>query len=451
MRGGRAHDVLVGLETNRLDVEAEEIDELLELGLAVEADERELAEGAWLDATLREHALSSLHDPAARSALADALAVTEERLRSDWYRIKTSRAELEKEEAARITIRRALGVLSDPTAMARLSTLTNDASKLAPDARYVVCERLGSERYAITHKGLRVRGELAVRRARFAELPLGDFVRAFEKVEAKMFAFGNDIAALGANVGYVKKNREQLVIGLAKAQTPIAHTVASYRTALAATNAPDQAVVCVRNAPTLGSTEEAARRLREGQAALRRVGFPATPIVMGAAKSLLGFALEPGVLRFVEIHRRLEQAFGRHEILVKFSARLMPGAGSPADVVGRVIAAAAILVYQAPGAERAHARDIRGAAVALAAMVRSSDALSATAARFRDLESALVRAGISAREDVESDALECVGCPGTPDEVVATVSALLTHLAAGRRAERADVAIAVAFAKRFAL
>ena len=83
-------------------------------------------------------------------------------------------------------------------------------------------------------------------------------------------------------------------------------------------------------------------------------------------------------------------------------------------------------------------------------MVKTQDAIPPIVARFRQIEAELVRAGISVMHNVEADALECVRCPGTPQEVVATVSAILTQLAAGRQSERADVAIAVAFAKRFA-
>jgi hypothetical protein len=43
-----------------------------------------------------------------------------------------------------------------------------------------------------------------------------------------------------------------------------------------------------------------------------------------------------------------------------------------------------------------------------------------------------------------------VACPATPVEVVATVRALIAKLAGHRAAQRGDVAVAVAFAKRFA-
>ena len=446
----RAATVLDGLEQNALDVESEEIDEVLAHGLAVEADPDDLALGRWLDGVLRTHAHTSVVDPNARDALASTLREAEERLKSDWFRIKASKAEIRSKEEERIAMRRALAILGDSAAMTAVMKIVNESRELAPNAQYVACERLGSERYALTHKGWRVRGQLRPRLSRFADVPLKTFLHGFDKNETKMRAFAKEVSTISKNIGYVRKNREHVVIGLAKVGTPAAQAVRAYSTALQVTNAPDTAVGCARNAATFGSTQEAARRLQEAQRALQRVGYPPTPIVLGAAKSLLGFALEPGVLRFVEIHRRLQQAFGRsEEVFIKFTARLMPAAGMPADIVGRVIAAASSLVYQAPARERGHPRDVRAAAVALASMVKSQDRIPEIVARFRQIEAELVRAGLSVMHDVEAHALECIACPGTPEEVVATVSALLGQLTKGRQPQRADVAIAVAFAKRF--
>ncbi len=447
----RAVALLRGLGTNQLaNVTSEEIELLLALSLAVEADPEDLVLLQSLEATAREHGRTTVADPRASEALATALRDAEERLRSDWYRIKSSRAEIAQTEEARVALRRAVAILNDGAAMAPLRKLVDDARSLAPGAVYVCCETLGMERYALTHKGWRVAGQLELRLQRFADAPLKSFLHAFDKTEAKMLAFSNEIAALSAGIGYVRKNREQIVIGLAKTGGPTKQVLASYNSAMGSTQAPDAAVTCVRNAAAHGGPAGAAKRLKAAQGALRRVGFPPTPIVLGAAKSLLGFAPEPGVLRFVEIHRRLEQAFGRNEILVKYTARLMSATGSPADVVGRVIAAASSLALQTPSRERAHPRDVRGSAVALASMVKTQDQIPNIVARFRAIEAELVRAGISVMHDVEAHALECIACPGTPQEVVATVSALLGQVASGRQPQRGDVSIAVSFAKRFA-
>ena len=57
-------------------------------------------------------------------------------------------------------------------------------------------------------------------------------------------------------------------------------------------------------------------------------------------------------------------------------------------------------------------------AVALASMVRTKEAIPDLVTRLRQVEGALMRAALSDPGNVEADALECVACPGTPDEVV---------------------------------
>jgi alkanesulfonate monooxygenase SsuD/methylene tetrahydromethanopterin reductase-like flavin-dependent oxidoreductase (luciferase family) len=94
-------------------------------------------------------------------------------------------------------------------------------------------------------------------------------------------------------------------------------------------------------------------------------------------------------------------------------------------------------------------KDRRNAAVALASMVREGTALPALVTRFIELEQALVSKGVSQKQFGEADALECVSCAGTPAEVVETVRALSQEIARDRDPARRNVAIAVAFAKRF--
>lgn len=447
----RAVEVLRGLAAGELrNVESEEIDEILSLNLAVEVDPEDLTMVAALESTVREHAGTTVVAPDAVQAVANALHATEERLRSDWWRIKANKTEIAAEETHRIALRRAVALLNDRDVMTVVVKLAEQSRQLAPGARYVAAPLLGTELYALTHKGFRVRGQLEARMARFGELPLKSFLQSFDKAEAKMFAFANDISKLAAGIGYVKKNPHQVVIGLAKAGGPPAKALQAYQYGKDAVSAPDRAVACARHAATYGTPEEAAKRLREAEAALRRAGYPPTPIVQGAAKSLLGFALQPGVLRFVEIHRRLQQVLSGGEMLIKYTARLMSATGTPVEVVGRVATAVSSLVYQVPSSERARPPDVRAAAVALAAMVKTQAQVPEIVARFRALEAELVRTGISTLHTMEDDALECIGCPGTPAEVAATVAALLGQVASGRQPQRGDVAVAVAFAKRFA-
>lgn len=447
----RAAALLRGLEKNELVVTSAEIEELLTLGLAVEADPDDLQSLNWLQPIVRTHAGCDVDAPLAAQGLATALRATEEELKKDWYRMKTSKEELRAREQSRVEMRRALALLGDRVASEAIRKLMRNARQLAPGVMYVTCQQLGSEYYALTHKGWRVRRQLKVREARFAQVPLKSFLASIDKVEGKMRAFSTEISMLSQNIGYVKKNRESVVIGLAKTGAPAKQALGVYQAALQATNhAPDVAVTCARNAATFGSAANAAQRLGHAQAALRQLGFPGTPIVMGAAKSLLAFdPPSKGAARFSEIYRRLEAGLGRSEILYKYTSRLMAASGSPEDVVRRTMLAGRLLA-QSPS--RTHARSAAegSSAVALASMVKSDDQLATLVTRFREVEHELAQAGVSTAATVEADALECVGCPGTPAEVADIVATLASQLATGRRTERADVAVAVAFAKRFA-
>jgi hypothetical protein len=447
----RAAAVLRGLEKNEPAFDSAEIEELMGLGLAVEADPDDLALLQWLQPIVREFAGCDVDAPLASQSLSVSLRETEEELKKDWYRMKTSKEVLAQREQSRIDMRRALACLNDKGSSESVRKLMRNARQLAPGVQYVCCQQLGCEFYGLTHKGWRVRRQLKIRLERYGESPLKTFLAAFDKNELKMRAFGSDIGALASNIGYVKKNREQVVIGLAKTGAPPMQALAAYKAGLqAANNAPDVAVTCARNAATFGSAASAAQRLAQAQAALRQAGFPNTPVAMGAAKSLLACQPpESGAPRFTEIYRRLEPVVGRGDATYKHTARLMPASGTPEAVVNRMMQAGALL-NQTPSRANPQSRENRAAAVALASMVRDTTQLPALVTRFREIEFELVRAGVSTQATVEGDALECVACAGSPAEVVDTVASLAGQIAHGRRSERGDVAIAVAFAKRFA-
>lgn len=446
----RAAEVLRGLERNELSVTTEEIEEMLSFGLAVEVDPEDLTLAQWLAPQVQQLVQRGLDDPQAVPALAAALRQLEEELAKDWYRMKTSKAVLAAQEADRVTMRRVLAHLVDPQVMNAVRTVTERARQVAPGLPWVADNKLGSELYAMTHKGWRVRRQLKIRLDRFAEASLKAFLASFEKVESKMRAFANDVGMLSSNVGYVRKNREQVVIGLIKTGAPVPQALGAYKAGMqAAGNAPDVAVTCARNAATFGNPANAAHMLRQAQSALLAAGFPNTPVAMGCAKALLAFQPPAaGVPRFQELSARLAHMLGGAETY-KLAARLMPAFGTPSQAVRRAVNAITLL-RQHPS-RVGHNRDERMAAVALASMVRDDAALTELVVRFRDIQSELVKAGVSTPAHVEGDALECVGCPGTPFEVVDTVAALVAQLSADRRSERADVAVAVAFAKRFAL
>lgn len=441
----RAVDVLTGLAAHQPAFTADEIEELLAHGLALEADPRDMATLQWLVPAVQDHAGGPIEDPEAPLKLAGKLAEVDEQLKSDWYRFTTGKEKLALREQERHAMRRALAVLHDAVELARLVKILADGRQNG-NPRYAACEPLGSELYAITQKGAHVRRELELRIARFAAHPLRAFLKAFDKAESKMEAFSGDIATLASNIGHVKKNPHQVVIGLAKTGAPPAEALGMYHQAMRSTPAPDVAVTCARNAATHGGPTQVAQRLQHAQQVLRDAGLTMTPAVMGAAKSLLSFEqLETGAVRFAAIARLLEaQNLTRGDATIKGTARLMPAAGTPDDVVYR----ARIAYDQLPaGPDR---EGLTAIAIALASMVQTEDAVAPLAARFLELQQELVRRKVSAAPLAAADALECVACPGTPAEVAETVRSLAWKLARQREPQRSDIAIAVAFAKRFA-
>lgn len=450
----RAAVLLRGLEKNELVITSEEIEELLTLGTTVEADPEQLATLSWLRPLVREHAHAEIGDPAAIPTLSRVLRATEEELKKDWYRMKTSKEELARREASRIAMRRALVYLADPSQLQPLIKIVADAPLLAPDTNYVCCQALGIEHYALTHKGWRIRRALRVRMERVGEMPFSKFVRMFDKNEAKMRAFSDDVRTLTSGIGYVRKNREHVVIGLAKTGAPPATALIAYRDGLDRGSPPDIAVTCARNAARFGSPAAAGARLCDAESALLGAGYPGTQVVLGAAKSLLAFEpIARGLTRFVELMNGLHALFVGNrgpipEVYFKYGARLMSAPGAPTEILQRVAGATDLL--KRSNVLDGSCRDPQAIAVAVAAMVRTPAALGELVGRFAAVKHELLRAGVSVPHHVDADTLECVACPGNAHEVVDTVSTLMRQLAAGRQPERADVAVAAAFAKRFA-
>lgn len=444
----RAAETLASLANNQPAFSADEIEELLARELAIEADPRDMATLQWLVPAVQDHAECAIGDPEAPLKLGTKLAEIDEQLKSDWYRFTTGKDKIALREQERQTLRRALAVLADKLELERLVKIMADG-QANRDPKYAACAELGSELYAITQKGARVRRELELRLTRFAAQPLDAFLKAFDKTERKMEAFSGDIATLAGSIGFVKKNPHQVVIGLAKTGAPPAEAIGLYRQSMHTAGAPDVAVTYARNAAAHGGPEQVAQRLKQAQRALRDAGFPMTPVVLGAAKTLLPFEPpETGAARFTAIAQLLEsQNLTRGEATIKCTARLMPAAGAPQDVVRR-----AILAYnQLPDGPNGMDRDIHtSSAVALASMVQADDAIPPVVQRFLELQQELVRRRVSLSNLSAADALECVACPGTPAEVVSTVRQLIGKLAHNRESHRGDVAIAVAFAKRFA-
>jgi hypothetical protein len=446
MNARRALEILDGFTRNQLAFTAQEVDELVKAKLVAEVKPFDYQTLQWLTTAVIE-AGQSWGDPELVAKLEAKYAELDERLKSDWHRFTTTKKHVAEEEQTLRALRRLLAHVKDPVEMARLA-------EIAPNTQYRKCAALGDELYAITARGSRVAAALRSRVDRYKDFPLAAFLKAFDKTEAKMDAFAGDISTLSTNIGYVKKNPHQVVIGLAKTGKPAAEALHAYRNGVRMTGAPDVAVTIARNAASYGGSDNVTGRLQAAVQLLQRAGFPRTPVTFGAAKTLLPFEpLESGVQRFNQISALLNQqpAFRvPAEANVKLTARLMPADATPADLVRRAAIAYQALLQVETGTHL-QAND-RFDAVAIAAMVRSDDQIMPLVVRRHAIEIELVRHHITTTEWAGADSLECVACPGTPTEVAETVGTLMQQIARkqGRDPQRGDVAIAVAFAKRFA-
>ncbi len=450
MNGTRAIQIFAGFRQGQLSFEAKEIDELIKLELVLECDPRDLALLDQVQPVVQQYAETTIGDPEAPQKVAARLAEIEEKLKSSWARLTTRDSKVKAQESSRKQLRRALAVVSDQLTCGRLLTLGS-----APLATlWYPCKVLGDEVYALTQRGARVEQQLALRSDRYGAHPLSAFIKQFDKTESKMASFSSEIATLSKNIGYVKKNPHQVVIGLAKTGMPATQALGVYNANMRAVHAPDVAVTYARNADAYGGAQAVAERIRAAQRALRNAGFVESPEVMGAAKTLLPYpSVEDGAQRFKAIFNGIAGsgvADGQFPLAVKCTARLMPADGTAADVVQRVVAAVNALRRRPVTYPQGHEGML---ATALASMVRELAEIEGLVDRFRQVEAALMTAKVCSGTTVNQTALECVTAPGTPAEVADTVSALADQVA--HKNERAhpnaaDVAVAASFAKRFA-
>jgi hypothetical protein len=422
-------------------VDADEADELVKCGVVVDADPEQLAALERLGAVKGELAGDLGDDPFSLEALKAALAKLEEKLKSEWHRMRTPDAELASEDERRVHLRAVVGELSDPERAAALRKAAADVALLAPEARYMPCPDTGYEVYAITKKGARLRREMSVRLARVADADFTAFTRTFDKVDAKMTALAADVETISGGVGYVRKHKGSVVVGLVKSGLPTAAALDAYGQAMLEARAADVAVTCTRAATAAGSADRAHALLRHAYGELVRAGLPQVPAVFAASKSLLAFKPpESGIPRFMELFRGLNQGGVLGDDRYKFAARLMSAAGYPREILARVFATGGLL-----GSSLAHPQAI---AVAIASMVQSEAQLPAAVQRFRELYNSIWSA-YQHRPDTADLALEVMGSAGTVEEVMATLEQLRRSLLA-RPGGIDPLPVAAAFAKRFA-
>jgi hypothetical protein len=461
MKAGRAHQLLLSLGNGALLGDTKELDELEKLGLLLHLDAHALEALGRYDAIRARH--PKLFDdatPLSASALGALASQLDLRLRSDWHRSLASAATIAHEEEERIWAKRLRGMLLSPPSAERL----NRANRARTEAASPLAARrdLGPSLYALSAEGRNVMLALGPRLGRYGEHELVAFLKPFRKSSAKMTEFGRAVDSLRAGVGPVPKGREHVLATLLKADVRPEHLAAAYQQAIGGARklertdykgklAPHTAALFVRQAAAERHFDvgRAAQTIAQARSLLLQAGHPNTPTALGAAKSLLAFQPpEKGLPRFQELIQRMQRAGVQGEPLYKFVVRLMPAQGTPAELVAR---AAALTTAPAQQARRHALRSgsLDEVAVAVVAMARNSQDDARLAERLSALEQGFASAGLDGGSTLRL-ALSCVGCPGSPAEVIALVYDLARTIAHSPKLNAEVLSLAASFARRFA-
>jgi len=450
MTCGRVVAILRGLESNNLQVQANEIDALIKAGAVVEADPDVFFALARIQALRAK--LPELDDAMSVVSLQTSLAGIETKLKDEWHRIRASKEEIREEEQLRVAIRFALGQLSDPGRGASLRMLHEQRVLLPDGATYVACPSLGCELYAITHRGRSMCHELELRIGRFDAVAFPVFVKMFDKTYAKMDKFVQNLAEFSQGVPEVRKHRGQILVGLVKSGLSAQDATGTYREMLSQRQPPEVAVTCARNLTKYGRPNEAHHALERARTALQSANFhdSAHCNLNGLARGLLAYdPPESGIPRLVELTRAVMAMFPQTQDATKHAARLMPSGGTAPEVMRRVsIVAQSIAAHPERGGV-----DVVKVSVALASMTPREDVLPGVVNRFFHLRGLLQQEAGSQPALAADYALECVPCPGTPEEIVSIVRSIIRRVSEQRPPitnGRDTIAMAVAFAKRFA-
>jgi hypothetical protein len=420
-----------------------EVDELLKYGLILEIDSRDLETLQWLAPVLEDHAKREIRDFDVADHVKAALDHVNEQLRSDWFRMVHRHSTLAAREQDRQDLRRAYGIVSAPGERERLVKLVDDA-RANRDPTFAACPALGREQYALTLRGRQVATDLQLKLSRYGSFPFATFMKAFDKADAKMAALVKDVETLHRSVNGSAKHPHQVVIGLVKSGLPPDQAVHSYASAMRKNYDPGAAVTVARNAAAHGGAHEVEQRLKAAEQVLHSFGIPLTQVSRAAAKSLLPYdRLADGATRFKDFARRLQTAqLTSGDFTYKIVPRLMPANGTPDEVMRRVKTA-----FDGLPAKLDPEHHVTCAAQ-LAAMTDDEQVVTQLANRLTEIVKELVHRKLYRAPNGVLDALECVGCAGTPAEVVETVVTLYNKL--GGASQVTDrMAVAVAFAKRF--
>lgn len=461
MKTGRAYQMLLALSRGAVDGDTRELGELEKHGLVLYLD------APSLESLARYEGLATRYPgpfedqpPLSAAALGTLAAELDQRLRSDWHRQWASRATIALEEDDRIWAKRLRGMLSLPASFEVLSQTARRRQGMAspPASR----ADLGPRLYALSAEGAAALSALAPRLPRYGPHELGAFLKPFRKASTKMQTFAGDVTSLRDAVGYVPKGREHVLSTLLKAGgARPEHVANAYNRAISSARtferhdpkgktAPHTAALFVRKAAEGGNfnLDQAARSLAHARSLLLQAGHRDSPDARAAAKALLAFTPpEAGLPRFNEMKQALRQAGVAGDLVYKFIVRLMPAQGTPAELVRRALALAAA----PPQPSRRHvlrAGPLDEVSAALASAARNDADAPMLARRFYDIEQGFLQSRVSAVQ-ATSLALSCFGCPGAPNEVVATVFDLARSVG-GSQPDDEALSLAASFAKRFA-
>ncbi|HEU4535238.1 MAG TPA: hypothetical protein VFS00_14015 [Polyangiaceae bacterium] len=461
MKAGRAHQLLLSLGNGALLGDAKELAELEKHGLVLRLDAHALeALGRYEAISARHPKIFADAPPLSADALGALASQLDLRLRSEWHRSLASDATIAREEEERIWAKRLRGLLLSPPSAERLARTARARVEAGP--RLAARRDLGPSLFALSADGHAVAGALGPRLGRYGEHDLAAFLKAFRKASAKMTEFGRAVDALRAGVGTVPKGREHVLATLLKSDARPEHLAAAYRQAIGGARAleptdykgklaPHTAALSVRHAAAERHFDvgRAAQAIARARSLLLQAGHPNTPTALGAAKALLAFQPpEKGLPRFQAIIQCLLRAGVQGDALYKFVVRLMPAQGAPADLVARAAALAAAPAQQA----RRHAMragSLDEVAVAVVSMARDPQDDARLAERLSALEQCFAGAGVSGGRTLTL-ALNCVGCPGSPAEVVALVYDLARSVGTRAEPDHEALSIAASFARRFA-
>lgn len=309
--------------------------------------------------------------------------------------------------------------------------------------------------YAIALRGHRLLGALSVRQARYQNEALHTFMKRFMKSEMQIRRLKDAATVIDMGIGEVPKARGQIIIGLIKSGLAPDDAVRTYQQGKDLANwvpykeQPAMAVNYVRGAPQLGGPQRVASKMAELMRLVQRAGLGG-----GAdgdkriARALLGVPNPAaGLERAKELLWTLQHTSPRYDgDVFKATARLLSTPGTPKELAIRLAFITNALRKRQPSHFVIHRDD---AALSLAAAMTQSGAEQAVVERFLAIYAELERQRIPPGTNIHELAALLAPHPGTPTELVHTLSTAAISVSNESTPTPADYAFAASFIKRF--